>query len=141
MPTFWAELRGNGNRFKTRLQLNKKLKYHPSQQSQTHTERLTLFWTPHTSCCRLSLMCIGMTGLKQSFTLKKNPLFGTLLCLSLKPSVQRIGRGVETRQKTIGNEKLSGLHVFFLFFKGTPSCNEHKTVFSGLTTYSLMLIG
>ena len=46
MPTLWAELSGNGNRFKTRWQLNKKEKYHPAQQSQTHTERLTLFSTP-----------------------------------------------------------------------------------------------
>jgi hypothetical protein len=33
----------------------KKEKYHPAQQSQAHTERLTLFSTPQTSCYRLSL--------------------------------------------------------------------------------------
>jgi hypothetical protein len=55
MPTFWAVLSGNRNRLDTRWRPNEKTKEHQAQQSQTHTERLTLFSTPQTSRCTLLL--------------------------------------------------------------------------------------
>jgi hypothetical protein len=54
-------------------------------------------------------------------------------------TVQRIPRGVESRLLTIGTAKLEAWQIFVLNFKGTPSQEEHKTIFSSLKIYVMAL--
>jgi hypothetical protein len=55
--------------------------------------------------------------------------------IALKGSVQRI----LTEAQIIRLGKLEARQVFFLNFKGTPSQEEHNTIFSGLTICKMAL--
>jgi hypothetical protein len=57
----------------------------------------------------------------------------------VKGIVQRILSGVNTMLKIIRASKLEARLVFFLNFKGSPSQEEQKTIFSGLTICKMAL--
>jgi hypothetical protein len=59
----------------------------------------------------------------------------------LKGIGQRILRGVNTKLNKIRPRKLEARPFFFLNFKGTPSKEEHKTIFSGLKINEMALSG
>ncbi len=64
---------------------------------------------------------------------------------AVKGIVQRILRGVNTRVNTklkkIRPRKLETRPIFYLNFKGTPSQEEHKTIFNGLKINKMALSG
>ncbi len=57
----------------------------------------------------------------------------------LKSIVQRILRGVKNKLKKICAGKLEARPFFFLNFKGTPSQEKQKTIFSGLMIFKVAL--
>jgi hypothetical protein len=65
-----------------------------------------------------------------------------LLNNAFKGSVQRILRGVTTKLNQIFRpRKLEARPFLFLNFKGTPSQEEQKTIFSGLKINKMALSG
>ncbi len=59
-----------------------------------------------------------------------------------KDIVQRILRGVNTTLKYVFHPRKLEAQPFFVFnFKGTPSQEEHKTIFSGLKINKMTLSG
>jgi hypothetical protein len=73
-------------------------------------------------------------GICTGLVTKTNPFFSKEPCFQkLVGIVQRILRGV-------GTAKLETPQIFILNFEGTPSQEEHKTIYSGLSEINLLYL-